>query len=152
MFSQDQQRTVEVIVRATDGIELEGKLVCGLSGLIEAVLNNDSQFIEIINEDGETTFLSKSHIIKLLPKKSKTQTLPKLKVNDNIGGNWAEILGVGFDASSQEVKQAYHDLAKSYHPDLFSIDMPLEVKEYASKMLSRINVAYEQYKSFKKAA
>ncbi len=152
MFSQDQQKTVDVIVSVADGIELEGKLVCGLSGLIEAVLNNESQFIELLNDDGETTFLSKKHIIKLVPKKSKIQTRPKLKVSDNIGGNWAEILGVGYDATSQEVKQSYHELAKSYHPDLFSIDMPLEVKQYASTMLSRINVAYEQYKSFKKAA
>ena len=152
MFSQDQQKTVDVIVVSTDGVQLEGKLNCGLSGLIETVLNNDRQFIEIITEDGETTFLSKSHIVKLLPKKSKTQTLPKLKVHDTIGGNWADILGVGFDATSQEVKQAYHELAKSYHPDLFSIDMPLEVKQYAGTMLSRINIAYEQYKSFKKAA
>jgi len=152
MFSQDQQKTVEVIVSTSDGVELNGKLICGLSGQIEAVLNNESQFVEIVSEDGENTFLSKKHIIKLQPKKSKTQTRPKLKVSDNIGGNWAEILGVGYDADSLEVKQAYHALAKAYHPDMFSIDMPIEVKQYASTMLSRINIAYEQYKSFKKAA
>ena len=152
MFTQDQQKKVEVIVTTTDGIELEGKLICGLSGLVDAVLNNESQFIQLVHEDGESTFLSKRQIIKLLPKKSQNQSIPKLKVSDNIGGNWAEILGVGYSANSEQVKQAYHNLAKSYHPDLFSIDMPLEVKQYASTMLSRINVAYEQYKSLKKAA
>lgn len=152
MFSQDQQKIVNVIVTTTDGVEIEGRLVCGLSGLVDVVLNNESQFIQLIHENGDSSFLSKRQIIKLLPQKSKNQTLPKLKVSDNIGGNWAEILGVSYAATTQEVKQAYHNLAKSYHPDLFSIDMPIEVKQYASTMLSRINVAYEQYKSLKKAA
>jgi len=152
MFTQDQQKKVEVIVTTIDGIEHEGKLICGLSGVVDVVLNNESQFIQLMHDDEETTFLSKRQIIKLLPKKSQNQSIPKLKANDNMRGNWAEILGVGHSATSEQVKQAYHALAKSYHPDLFSIDMPIEVKQYASKMLSRINVAYEQYKSFKQAA
>jgi len=152
MFTQDQQKKVEVIVTTIDGIEHEGKLICGLSGVVDVVLNNESQFIQLMHDDEETTFISKRQIIKLLPKKSQNQSIPKLKANDNMRGNWAEILGVGHSATSEQVKQAYHALAKSYHPDLFSIDMPIEVKQYASKMLSRINVAYEQYKSFKQAA
>lgn len=152
MFTEDQHKTVDVIVTTTDGVEFEGKLICGLSGLVEAVLNNENPFIQLICEEGESLFLSKRQIIRLVPKKSKNQSLPKLKVHDNIGGNWAEILGVSHSSTAQEVKQAYHELAKSYHPDMFSIDMPLEIKQYAGTMLSRINIAYEQFKSLKKAA
>ena len=152
MFSQDQQKYADVIITTTDGSEIEGRLLCGMSGSIDSALDTDSQFVQLKDEHNDTSFIAKTHIARLAPKKSDHQTMPVLNVNMGKTGNWSEILGVDRSSTPEQVKEAYHNLAKAYHPDMFSIDMPLEIKNYASTMLSRFNVAYEQYKSFKQAA
>ncbi len=152
MFSQDQDKYADVIITTTDGSEIEGRLLCGMSGLIDSALNTDHQFVQLKDQHNDTSFIAKTYIARLAPKKSAHQTMPVLNVNMGKAGNWSEILGVDRNSTPEEVKQAYHNLAKAYHPDMFSIDMPLEIKNYASTMLSRFNVAYEQYKSFGQAA
>lgn len=56
-----------------------------------------------------------------------------------------KVLGVSPDASDEEIKRAYRNLAKKYHPDLNPGD-----KEAARKM-QEINAAYEQIKNPEKA-
>ena len=52
-----------------------------------------------------------------------------------------KVLGVSPDATDDEIKKAYRDLTKKYHPDLNPGD------EYAAKMMNDINAAYDQIKS-----
>ena len=52
-----------------------------------------------------------------------------------------KVLGLGPDASDEEVKKAYRELAKKYHPDLHPGD------EEAAKRMNEINTAYDQIKS-----
>lgn len=58
-----------------------------------------------------------------------------------------EILGLEPGASPEEVKQAYLDLAKVWHPDRFPSDPRLQQK--AQEKLKEINIAYEQLRSFR---
>src|SRR4051794_20750814 len=58
-----------------------------------------------------------------------------------------EVLGVDQFASMAEVKAAYRDLAKVWHPDRFSHDPKLQEK--AQDKLKEINEAFEQIKSGK---
>jgi len=57
-----------------------------------------------------------------------------------------EILGLEPGASLGEVKQAYRDLAKVWHPDRFSHDPRLQQK--AQEKLKEINEAYEKVLSY----
>lgn len=57
-----------------------------------------------------------------------------------------KVLGVSRDASDEEIKRAYRNLAKKYHPDLNPGD------ETAAKKMQEINAAYEQIKNPEKAA
>jgi hypothetical protein len=56
-----------------------------------------------------------------------------------------EVLGLKPDASEQEVKNAYRDLAKVWHPDRFAHDPRLQQK--AQDKLKEINEAYEEINS-----
>ncbi len=52
-----------------------------------------------------------------------------------------KVLGVAPDASDEEVKKAYRDLTKKYHPDLHPDDQD------AARKMNEINSAYDQIKS-----
>lgn len=54
------------------------------------------------------------------------------------------VLGVSRDATDQEIKSAYRELAKKYHPDNFAGN-PLA--DQASEKMKEINAAYDQIKS-----
>ena len=56
-----------------------------------------------------------------------------------------KVLGVSPDASDDEIKRAYRQLAKKYHPDLNPGD------PVAAKKMQEINAAYEQIKNPEKA-
>ena len=52
------------------------------------------------------------------------------------------ILGVSKKASDDEVRTAYRELARKYHPDNYTDDNPL--KELAEEKMQEINAAYEE--------
>ncbi len=52
-----------------------------------------------------------------------------------------QVLGVSPDATDEEIKKAYRDLTKKYHPDLNPGD------EHAAQMMNDINAAYDQIKN-----
>ena len=51
-------------------------------------------------------------------------------------------LGVDPNASDEEVKKAYRNLVKKYHPDRYA-QAPKEVQQQASEKAKQINAAYE---------
>jgi preprotein translocase subunit Sec63 len=55
-------------------------------------------------------------------------------------------LGLEFGASRDDVKKAYRDLSKVWHPDRFAEDPNLQQK--AGEQLKAINEAYQQLKSY----
>ena len=52
-----------------------------------------------------------------------------------------KVLGVSPDASDEEIKKAYRELTKKYHPDLNPGD------EHAAQMMNDINTAYDRIKN-----
>ena len=52
------------------------------------------------------------------------------------------ILGVKYDASDDEIKDAYRNLVRKYHPDNYSDDNPL--KDLANEKMQQVNEAYDE--------
>lgn len=54
-------------------------------------------------------------------------------------------LGVSPSASDDEIKTAYRNLVKKYHPDRYA-NAPKEVQDQVSEKVKRINTAYDEIK------
>ena len=57
-----------------------------------------------------------------------------------------KILGVSADASDEEIKKAYRQLARKYHPDKYRDS---DLADLASEKMKEINAAYEQVKKIR---
>lgn len=55
-------------------------------------------------------------------------------------GHWSEVMGVSPHASVDEVKEAYRELARQYHPDS-------NLRLDAHQRSAALNQAYEEFKS-----
>jgi hypothetical protein len=65
-------------------------------------------------------------------------------------GDSLRILGVGPDSSPQQIRQAYQDLVRVWHPDRFQSDARLQ--QIAQEHLREINQAYAELKDYRPPA
>jgi curved DNA-binding protein CbpA len=57
--------------------------------------------------------------------------------------NYYQILGVGADASQDDIKKSYFRLARKFHPDLFSRELPKEDTHKIDAVFGHITKAYQ---------
>jgi hypothetical protein len=138
-----QPQAIPAEITLDDGNTLRGRfLVPPGRGLVE-FLNGNAAFVDFEAYGAERMLLSKSTLrsVKLVNVPESAQLSKRL--SDMNGFDPFAILGVKAGSSIEEIKTAYHRLAKIYHPDRYSMaDLPSEVREYLASMVRRINAAF----------
>ena len=134
---------VPVELAMMDGETVKGRLLFSAGRSIFEVLNGPGAFLEFEPHGGERTFIAKASIgnVRMInvPRAPNLQQ----RLRDLDGFDPHAILGVASQASIDEVKTAWHKLAKVYHPDRYSTaELPEEVRDYLASMARRVNAAY----------
>ena len=149
MFQSGKTNAIRALVAMTfaDGRTEMVSVRLSLTSKLSDALNSTDAFLDVVNGAGKQYFVAKSGIASVeLIEVPKAGHLNMQRRNaDREQFDPYKVLGVGSDAGQDAIRQAYHVMVKSYHPDRFSaLDLPKEMKDYAAAMLVRINLAYEQ--------
>ena len=145
--SKDRVNRTLVAITLSDDMVVTASIRLPLSNKIADMLNGGDQFLDVISPSGLQQFIAKSSIKMVRP-----MDLPKadqLDLDARQAGltdfDPHTVLKVSKEATPEEVKQAYHRMARLYHPDrIASYELPEEIKDYTRAMLVRINLAFEQ--------
>lgn len=133
--------TVEVLF--DDGVVLIGRLSMPAGRTLMDFLNSPSGYVEFEPLDGDRRIVAKNSIKSargIAPPKTGNITQ---RLRDLDGFDPHQILALERGASWEDVRAAYHRLAKIYHPDRYATaELPDEVIAYLSGMARRVNAAY----------
>jgi DnaJ-domain-containing protein 1 len=118
-----------------------------LSNRLADALNNADAFLDVVSPSGQQQFIAKSGVRSVrsthVPKADHLDT--EKGAPGSAGFDPYAVLKVSKEASPEEIRHAYHRMARLYHPDrIASFDLPPEVMDYVRTMLVRINLAFEQ--------
>ena len=74
--------------------------------------------------------------------KNKTGSVEDFFATVEVAANYYDVLGVGRNASAEEIKNAYHSLARRYHPDRFH-QADAQLRNQIESAFARVAQAYE---------
>jgi hypothetical protein len=145
--SREKVNRTLVAITLSDETVMTVSVRMPLSNRLGDALNTPDPFLDVVTAGGEQQFIAKSAIRAV-----RSMEIPKadqLNLEARQAGfadlDAHAVLGVGREAPPEEIRQAYHRMARLYHPDrIASYDLPGEIKDYARAMLVRINLAFEQ--------
>jgi hypothetical protein len=134
---------VPVESELADGTAIKGQVLVPAGKTLADVLNGPGAFVEFEPHGGERTFLAKAFVAWIKPVAVPKVSSLKGRLTDAAGFDPYAVLGVELGASREEMRQAYFQLAKAYHPDRYATaELPSEVRDYLSAMARRINAAH----------
>lgn len=142
---QSQQVAVPAELTLDDQTVLKGDLMMPAARPVHEVLNGSNVFLDFRVFGGEQQLLAKSAIrsIRLIQVPSANQ-MRAAAARSGETFDPHTVLGVRVDASHEEVRKAYVEMAKIYHPDRYATaQLPNEVREYLAAMSRRVNLAFQ---------
>ncbi|MES2907149.1 MAG: DnaJ domain-containing protein [Pseudomonadota bacterium] len=142
-----QKNPLKVTLHTSDGKKYNAVLMINHGENLVNYLNSGSEFIEIEDDHKKKIILAKSSIQSVEPRDGAEH-----KVSEQVAGEkWRHhsqdpyvMLDVAMDANDEDIRAAYHKLARAYHPDrMASLELPPAMLEHGEEILKKINAAYE---------
>jgi DnaJ domain len=134
---------VAVEVSLADGSKIAGRAVLAPGKGVHKLLEGADAFIYVDGFDGEGAFVPKSDIRGLKVMQPGKPSALLLGVPDARAFDPYRVLGLSKGASFDDIRAAYHNLTKIYHPDRFaSVELPREVTAYIEAMAKNVNAAF----------
>ena len=149
MFESKDSKSNRALISVTlvDDTTMTISVRLPLSSKLNDAVNNADTFLDVIDQNGRQAFLAKHAIrrVDLIDVPKIDQLKLQRRGSDRNNFDPYAVLGVERGANAEAIRQAYHAMARKYHPDRFAaLDLPKEMTEYAAAMLVRINLAHEQ--------
>lgn len=144
---------VPVELELLDGSTAKGKLMVASGHAPLDAINNAGGFVEFVPYSGESRLIAKSTIasIKLVGVPRTPNLRPRIGITDDFDPHM--ILGISTESTWDEIRAAYVQLSKAYHPDRYSsASLPVEVGEYLDTMARRVNSAYAALEATERTA
>lgn len=144
--------TVPVDLSLVNGEQERGKLLVPMGKTAADVLNGPAMFIDFEPYQGDRRFIAKAQLASI--RLVSVPRMPSLGRPGNSNGDFDphQILGISTESNWDEIRQAYVQLSKAYHPDRYSTAaLPTDVKDYLETMSRRINAAYQALEAPHKA-
>jgi DnaJ-domain-containing protein 1 len=139
--AQRKGHLVEVTLE--DGGVLKGRFNVSVTKTLADELNNPSAFLEFHAVSGGKILLAKARIATVTTFETPRADHLDHSLRQAESFDAYEILRIQRGASLEEIKSAYHRLAKTYHPDRFAAsELPPEMADYVAAMSRRLNLAY----------
>lgn len=157
MFERNRVDNAAIVTTATaasvtmaDGRELKGRFIHSEARSFADCLNGSGAFLEFETYHGERTFLAKTQFVSIKP--LVVPEVRKLPMRTGDDFNPYAILGVGRDAGWDDIRRAFIERSKQYHPDRFAnVELPSEVRDYLAAVARRINAAYSELEALELA-
>lgn len=144
--NEDAKKRILVSILRSDGERLTGYLMLPMASDLNRTLNNDVKFLQLQDFSGDVRLVAKSSVIELAAQDLKRAELRTPQGSDNFDP--FEVLGLTREASLGEVRRAYLELTKKYHPDQYSqVTLPDDVAQYMNAVFSQANTAYNLIKA-----
>lgn len=131
---------VEIVM--ADGEHLKGKITVPAGRTLTDAINGAASFIEFEPYGAERRYIAKTQMTSIqLVGVPRASTLGARSRPNDFDPH--AILGLAPGATWDEVRQAYVQMTKLYHPDRYAnAILPPEVKDYLDGTVRRLNAAY----------
>jgi len=145
--SQNQQEMtfIPVVLTLVSGEAVKGAIAIRKNGRLGDLLNGPDRFVLFKTNSQEPVYLAQNSIAAV-----QSNELPKTRQLDAALKQLAHasphsILEVEPGIDKVQLRNAYHEMVKTYHPDQFAnTTLPQEVTTYLDAVIQRFNAAYQQ--------
>lgn len=141
--TRPEPMAVPVELELMGGEVQKGKLMLLASQAPLDAINQPGGFVEFVPYAGEPRLVAKSNIASI--RLVGVPRVPALRVRSGVTDDFEPytILGLPHGSPFEDVRNAYIELSKTYHPDRYSsAALPAEVVGYLETMARRVNAAY----------
>jgi hypothetical protein len=140
------------VITLADGRELKGKFNVPPGRTLTEMLSGASNFMEFEPFGGDLMLIAKSAMQTVKP--INVPNAPNLSAGtrETDAFDPYAILRIDRDAGAEDVRKAFLDLAKTYHPDKYAtVELPAEVRAHLAAMSRRVNAAHDAVQETLKA-